>query len=886
MLAVRRRFPIAVVLLAAAGCQPQPVAAAAVPPDTSSSATCHPRFSPARLLLGAGATSGKIRVELPAGCRFRPQVGVDWIRLSPGAPPAAAGPADVSFSLAPNAGADRMGVIAVLGEVVTIVQRGRGPSTGHPRLWIRAEDLPRLRRLATPANPYWKNVMLPRTAEARRAFDTKYFPGGKAAARWPDPANEVEGPGTESVAMQLAFHSLVAADPGERQDAARRGRALIMQVMNEVLRSGAAKGFREERFAVSDRFRYTGEQWALTVDWLYPHLDGRDRTTIRKVFLRWAELQATHSEYFRNRQLRGDPALVADRVETRWAANNWQTAMARNFLLASLVFDDPDDPPLDPGKDVLAPKNSLRAYRDEALRSALYQQHFLFKQGGDASGGIPPEGPFAYGAEASAFLFHGLLALFTAGYVDWERWGAPVGILGERYFRDLSGYYPHAIAPVPDSRRGERLYAAATIEQTREWAMTGIMHVAQLGPIGVLAGLTGDQGLRDRMRWLLTEPLPGGPENRDEHSRHDTSHAVLSFLLHDPALPAPRDYRPDLGLTFGAPAMGRYSARTGWGADARWLHYTCTWKAIDHQIDLCGSFMFWRKGDFITDPRNGYSDSGIIDAPDYHNAFAVEHRSPPGADFEKTTWARGGQTRYNQGDPRTVMSDAPEALYLESDATNLHNQKDRPREVPHASRALVWIKPDTIVIYDRAITSDGNRAKRFWLNFPSAPRIGKQLVEARSPGGQAIRLDVLLPERALIRQRPWEEDPGIGGYEPMVAHVSVDAPGAGAEVRMLHVLAADDSGRAPVAARLLKVDGDPAAFHGAAVAGAVVLFAVRPGAQAQVNLSYQAAPGSQHVITGLTAGQRYDVERAGNQTKIRPGRVHQVDHAGALRFRL
>jgi hypothetical protein len=814
---------------------------------------------------------------------------VDWIRLAPTSAspsPTAAGPADLSFTLAANPGPDRMAVIGVLGEAAVIVQRGTGPSTAHPRLWVRAEDLPRLRRLATPANPYWKNVMLPRTAAAKQAWATRYFPGGKAAARWPDRAHDVDGPGTEEVAMQLAFHSLVAPDPAERQDAARRARALIMHVMEEVLRPGPALGFREERFAVSDRFRYTGEQWALTVDWLYPHLDGRDRATIRKVFLRWAELQATHSEYFRNRELRGDPALVADRVETRWAANNWQTAMARNFLLASLVFDDADDPPVDPAKDVRAPKNSLRAYRDEALRSSLYQQYALFKEGGDASGGIPPEGPFAYGAEASAFFFQGLLGLFTAGYLDWERWGAPVGMLGERYFRDLSGYYPHAIAPVPDSRRGERLYAAATIEQTREWSMTGIMHVAQMGPVGVLAGLTGDQVLRDRMRWLLTEPLPGGPANRDEHSRHDTSHAVLSFMLHDPALPAPRDYRPELGLSFGAPAVGRYSARTGWGADARWLHYTCTWKSIDHQIDLCGSFMFWRKGDFITDPRNGYSDSGIIDAPDYHNAFAVEHRSPPGADFEKIVWARGGQTRYNQGDPRTVMSDAAEALYLESDATNLHNRKEHPREVTHASRALVWVKPDTIVLYDRATTSEGNRWKRFWLNFPSAPRIGKQLVEARSPTGQAIRLDVLLPERALIRQRPWEEDPGIGGYEPMVAHVSVDAPAAEADLRMLNVLSAGDGGRAPAAARLLKVEGRPGAFHGAKVEGAVVIFPVKFGPQGPVTLSYQAAPGSQHVVTGLIPGQRYDTERAGDQTKVRPGRVHQVDHAGALRFRL
>jgi hypothetical protein len=884
------------------GCTPRPSAPA--PPDLTRApvrarpapagaagfeTACTPRLQPERGLFAGAAGRGSFAVQAGAGCTFRARSAAGWITLA-GAP--AGGRVD--FTLAPNPGPDRMGVIDVEDVAFVVVQRGRGPEGGHPRLWIRAADVESLRRRAVGDNPMWSRVIVPRTEEANRAYEQSYFPGGKPARPWPDPGASGGGGKTESVALQLAFYALVAPDAGARDRAARRARDLLMYVMAEIDAGGPATGFRAERFPVGDRFRYAGEQWALVVDWLYERLTAADLAVIRRVFLRWAEMHATHSEQYRPRTLFADPALVKKPLDVRWMANNWQTAMARNLLLESLVLDDQHDPPVDSARPVLAPKNSLRAYRREALASLLYQQYHLFRRGGDAWGGIPPEGAFAYGSESSAFLFHGLLALVTAGYTDWERWGEQVTLVGDRYLRDMVAYYPHGIAPAPEQREGEaegqgRAYAAAMIEQTRGWAMAGYIHVAQLAPVGVIAALTGDVLLRDRVRWLLTEPLPGGPALREKHAGYDASHSVLSFLLHDPRLPAPHDYREELPPTFYAPALGRISSRTGWGAQASWLSTSCTWKTIDHQIDLCGSFLFWRKGDWITDPRNGYSDTGVIDSPDYQNALAVQKLAGPRAAWETVVWQRGGQTRYNQGDPATRVSDAPDVLFVESDATNLHNQTDAAPEAPHVSRALCWLKPDVLVIYDRARTTAAGRWKRFWLNLPGKPAIEGAAVQARTRSGQQIRLDVLAPARAAIGERPWETDPGDGGGEQMVSHLSVEDPAAPADARVLTVLQAYDKGARALAAQALAVQGP--AFQGAAVGDAVVLFAVAPGPQSAAGVGYAAPAGTRlHVISGLRPGDRYDVEidprvgagARGGGVRIRAGGALTVDGAGVL----
>src|SRR5262245_10317652 len=61
------------------------------------------------------------------------------------------------------------------------------PVTGHPRLWVRQSDLPRLRGWATAANPMFAKGLLPAVNEAIKTYDTQFYPGGQENPSWPDP---------------------------------------------------------------------------------------------------------------------------------------------------------------------------------------------------------------------------------------------------------------------------------------------------------------------------------------------------------------------------------------------------------------------------------------------------------------------------------------------------------------------------------------------------------------------------------------------------------------------------------------------------------------------------------------------------------------------------
>ncbi len=94
---------------------------------------------------------------------------------------------------------------------------------------------------------------------------------------------------SEAYAELFAFLSLVEPDEAAN-DNARRARALLMHVIDRAKQGLAEEEpFRQPDFATNDRSRYSGEAFALTVDWIYPYLSDDDKQAIRSVFLRWAQ---------------------------------------------------------------------------------------------------------------------------------------------------------------------------------------------------------------------------------------------------------------------------------------------------------------------------------------------------------------------------------------------------------------------------------------------------------------------------------------------------------------------------------------------------------------------------------------------------------------------
>src|SRR5262249_6776512 len=133
----------------------------------------------------------------------------------------------------------------------------------------------------------WKDGLLVLSDQLKADMDSSKVPGqdtgGDAWEEYP----------TESYAEFFAFMSLIHPDAAARQDYAQRARTLLMDVMNEAVK-GPASGkppSREPGFTTSDsdRSRWWGEAFPLTVDWIYPSLTTADKAAIRQVFLRWSE---------------------------------------------------------------------------------------------------------------------------------------------------------------------------------------------------------------------------------------------------------------------------------------------------------------------------------------------------------------------------------------------------------------------------------------------------------------------------------------------------------------------------------------------------------------------------------------------------------------------
>ena len=89
------------------------------------------------------------------------------------------------------------------------------------------------------------------------------------------------------------------------------------------------------------------------------------------------------------------------------------------------------------------------------------------------------------------------------------------------------------------------------------------------------------------------------------------------------------------------------------------------------------------------------------------------------------------------------------------DATNLYNSEvEFSTDIVHASRSIVWLQPDHIVVYDRAESKTEGRFKRFWLNLPATARVAGNVSTMTTAGGQQLVVTTLLPTDAEIAAEP------------------------------------------------------------------------------------------------------------------------------------
>lgn len=816
------------------------------------------------------------------------------------------------------------------------------PVTTHPRLWITQADLPRLQSWAVSNNPAYQGLSAV-VGTAVGNYNAAFPPGPNQSLSNPVPASPYPDFGddqgytgmlSEENAVILAFDSLIDPSPSNRIAHAQMARNLLMYAMNQAALGHATNlPFRDPAFAIYNRASFTGHEWPLIVDWIYnavdangnPILTAADKATIQKVFMIWAQdcvtAETTGGDNPGQPGLIKSLALLPNNQPYRMASNNYYLAHARLLTMMSLVLDPADDPPLNAGAPSAELGNTMRSYVNDATGAWLYQEFAMMGDPatvaqaynvpnnpagagfGLASGGLPPEG-MLYG-ESFGYVLGQLLALQTSGFNNPDLSGPQIGLIGapvwDRYMVGyISSLTPTPIVPASESYLGSVYQYTGYGDMLRLWVTPD-----QMAPWALLGLLDQERGVSTHVnaaRWYSLNAMPNGAgallSRMADPWTWGVTQDLLYYMLLDPTAAAPTDPRPGFPTLFYDAPQGRIVAHSDWTPNGTMFDYRASWISINHQDAASGEFGLFRKGEWLTEEMSNY-DGNVGYTTPYHNTLSLKNYCQGCSTIvwqgpDASTWTNGSQWMLggDAGDPTTVMSSGPGYVYAASDLTNLYNRPnpwsaaDAVADVTQATRSIVWLNNDYIVIYDRATTAQTGLFKEFDLSLATQPQIAGNTATETMPDGQQLFIQTLLPQDASLSSfNGAAQLSPVADLEPMQYIYQVQDTSNPADTRFLHVLQGADPGTPMAAATYLESSGSTD-FDGAAFGASAVFFprstsAVFGGATFVL-------PAGVHtlMVTGLSASAGYGVNiqtsAGGTTVTVSTGGTAMSDTAGVL----
>lgn len=762
-----------------------------------------------------------------------------------------------------------------------------GAMTGHPRIFVRQSDVPRLRSWAVSTNSVW-NAINKLSKTAKHDMDTGVLNGDDGEG-----GGNVSLP-TESYAELFAFMSLVHPDANTRVDFANRSYTLFMKMINE-----AAKGvqdnqpFRGHTFAIHNRANWYGESFALTADWIYHKFTAQDKAKIRTVFLRWTQeclrASTTAQEHPQPLGVVNDPALIADKIRVRWSINNYAANHARQIGLMAMALDAADDIPATAADP---PAGTLRRFVGNAIGAWLYMVNQFEKT--DGAGGISPEG-LGYGelsGRAIAFL---LLAMHTTGVDNPAVYGAQASMInGDYWHHEIADAYLHMLSPakvVQESWIGQT-YLPYLFGDTAYYK--NVDYVRVFGALAIYALNMGDTAQYNKFRWMIDNLPPGGTGARSYRITNalggsSVTLPIVYYLATDPTTPVATDPRPTVPTDHFAPGLNIVLSRTNWTSKASWFSYRLSWNSIDHQNGDGNSINFYRGKEWLTKAGTGYGFN--ISSSDYQNTLSIENPGNTNLWFWTVNMAHGSQWMYDpvKDPPTPEYSFDPKYTYVQGDGTDLYNNPlISAMDVLHASRSALYLKPDVVVVYDRASSSTAGRYKRFFLNTETQAVITGNTATTTTPAGQKFYVDALLPVNTSLTATPWASlDGEPAQYEIMKYRIGSEDTSNPMDVRFLNVLQGTDAiGIKAVTSLIISQAGTP--FDGALVGNKTILF--KRDITTTFNGVTFTVPLTNSVcyVTGLAPYGKYTVKQKKTATgrifTITVGGVSAADSAGVLHF--
>jgi hypothetical protein len=289
-----------------------------------------------------------------------------------------------------------------------------------------------------------------------------------------------------------------------------------------------------------------------------------------------------------------------------------------------------------------------------------------------------------------------------------------------------------------------------------------------------------------------------------------------------------------------------FNVRSSWGADATSVSFSAI-PDIDqsHAHFDSGSFIMWKNGWQACDPVT-YSSSGLSWEAGAHNLVSVVGAEQRGGDVP-------GLLRFHHGSGVT---------YLQVDATDMFRYRSGAEVLTmldEYTRELVYLEPDTMVVYDRVAPKPAGSSYRWRLHMPVQPSLAAGRYSATHDGG-GISLVQLAGGAASIHD---DQDLVNGGSDAW--RVEEAAPANGRFLNAIEVAA----GSAPALQAVAL--SSSAAVQGAVLDGSVVVFSSLPRGNPVPLPFVYSVPGVSartHVILNLAGSVAVSFDKSGGQTTV------------------
>jgi hypothetical protein len=204
--------------------------------------------------------------------------------------------------------------------------------------------------------------------------------------------------------------------------------------------------------------------------------------------------------------------------------------------------------------------------------------------------------------------------------------------------------------------------------------------------------------------------------------------------------------------TYHASGIGHLFARSSWQADATWLGFIAGPLTESHAHRDNGSFLIfkneWLAYDAVID-----SSSGLRREEAVHNLVEL---------------TRGGKPvpmQDNKSAKLLALEDDPAFLYVAADVTPMYEGAD----VTSVQRELVFVKPDTFVVFDR-VSARAGIGKTWHLNTPFKPAVKNNYASIQGKRSN-LTVTALLPRGAKPAVVAWPsvDSDFQGGYRVDIA---------------------------------------------------------------------------------------------------------------------